>query len=144
MESRINEAPARKRVNAPLIVGAIVVLFAAAVFVFAITAGTSVSPTSVAGDISPVAHVQDEMVVSDQHSQVVAAGSAVANSVAGKGETIADDETPLSAYPGKSASGAFDGITLVLLAGILMACAFFLISTRRLNKDIAHMKSSIP
>ena len=146
MEARSNEAATPKRVNGLLIAGAIAVVLAAFVLVFAITVGTSTAPTSVGGEVVPVA-VQD---VADADAgastQVVAAGSAVAPSAdattkAG-GEAIADEATPLAAYPGVQ-SNPLEGFTWLLLAGIVGAAVFFLLATRRMNKDITRMRSSI-
>ena len=144
MDERNTAATARKRGNGLLIVGAIAVLFAAAILVFAVTAGTSTTPTSVAEGVVPITDVQQKDTVANHSPQVVAAGSAIANSAAeAMGETIADEETPLSAYPGQSNTGLFGAVSWVLLAAIAAAAVFFILSTRRLNRDITHMKSSI-
>ncbi|MDO4401220.1 MAG: hypothetical protein Q4D27_09790 [Coriobacteriia bacterium] len=141
MEEQKATAPARKRVNGTVIAGAIAVLFAAFVLVFAITAGTSVSPTQAASDTVPVAAQETTMASGQTSSQVVAAGSAIAASAQdATNEVIDDDENPLGAYP---LDNPLDGFVWVVLIGILGAVVFYILSAQHANKDISRMRNSI-
>ena len=141
MDAQNNAAP-RKRLNGTIIAGAVAVLLAAFVLIFAVTVNSSVSPTSVAGDMGTGTTMAQQAASGTAGAQpstrVIAAGSALdAQSV---GEVIADDSNPLSAYP---AANPLEGITWLLLACIAGATVFFLVATRRMNRDIASMKQSI-
>ena len=168
MEAKIAAAAAPGRVNGQLIAGAVAVVLAAIVLVFAVTAGTQVSPTATAGNtglLTELVEVEDnatpgevvdeaeadvDAAAGQSTQQVVAAGAAIAaqaeatavQAEATAGEVIADDDTPLSAYP-MAVANPLDGITWLLLAGIVGASVFFLLATRRLNRDITHMKTSL-
>lgn len=144
METRKRGAHARGRASGSLIAGAIAVLLAACVLVFSIVVTSSIPPTSAAVGAATTT-VQgvavDEATQPEVASQIVAAGSTlVAGTGEAAGEVISDDETPLAAGP---LSNPLDGFVWLLLACIAGAVAFFLVSTRRLNADIAHMKRTI-
>ena len=140
MDAQSSAAP-RKRVNGALIAGAIAVLLAAFVLIFAVSVNSSVSAVSTASEMgSGVTSAQEIAGAATGKSvqKVVAAGSALSPSAGG--ETISDDATPLSAYP---VSNPLEGVTWLLIACIAGATVFFLVATRRMNRDIVQMKGSI-
>lgn len=141
MEERKQGAHARKGAAGSLVAGAIAVLLAAMVLLFSITASNAVPPTSAAAGVATTTTAQAAGSSDIVGSQVVAAGSILAtNTTESINEVIADDETPLAAYPFEN---PLDGLVWLLLAGIVGAAAFFVVATRRMNKDISHMRSSI-
>ena len=143
MEERKTPETGRRHENASLIAGVVAVILAAFVLVFAVTAGNTVSPTATAGDVAPVAAQEAATVVSGQTTnQVVAAGSAIAAQAEETvGEVIADEENPLGAYPFET--NPLEGFTWLLLAAIIGASVFFVLSMRRANKDISRMEALI-
>lgn len=146
MAQRTDNAAARRHVNASLVAGIVAVLLAAFVMVFAITATSSTSATAVAGDVAPTAIQEAAQADSgDDVHELVAAGAAIpAQDEAGEGETIADEVPPMAAYSASVAqANPLEGFTWILLAGIAGAAIFFLLSTRRMSKDISRMRSSI-
>ena len=136
-----NIATPSKRVNGTLIAGAVAVILAAFVLIFVVSVSSSISATSVAGDMGTATTASQDVSAATNGKgmqKVVAAGSAL--SAQPGGEVIADEANPLGAYP---TSNPLEGITWLLLAGIAGATVFFLLTTRRMNKDISNMRNSI-